>query len=203
MNPLSGLRLQHLPLPFKLLLTAALMTLGVGYLFALTNVVIKVGFTQERVAGKYYGTEASRQALQEIERGVPSGESGIVEEESFSFDDLEEDPTVSSEVITSIPSFEALVSEGHFHLFGYTTIFFVAGFIIAMAELRMWLKNTLILAPFIASVLDIWSMLLTRFAGPGFAWLLIISGMVMSLSFLLIFVIGLYQIWFLKEHKTD
>ena len=207
MDQFSKLRLSKMPLPLKLLLTAVLMTLGTGYLFALTNIALKIGFTQEQVALKYYGNEASRQALRDIEQeSVPSESSdaaGIVEEESFSFDALEQDESLSSEPIVSIPTFETLVSEGHFHLFGYTTIFFLCGLIMVFAELRLWLKNTLILAPFVASVLDIWSMLLTRFVGPGYAWLLLMSGMVMAMSFLLVFVIGIYQIWFLDEHQTE
>jgi hypothetical protein len=71
------------------------------------------------------------------------------------------------------------------------------------AEIKPWLKNALIVAPFAASVLDIWSMLLTRFLGPGWAWLLIVSGMVMSLSFLLVFVIGISQLWFTHAPNTD
>ena len=205
MNPLKNITLHNMPLAVKLLFTASLMTLGTGYLFALTNVALKVGFTQEEAALKYYGNEPSRQALRDIEEtaDVEEGAAGIEEGEAFSFDDLESNDAVSSDPIVSIPSFEALVSEGHFHLFGYTSIFFICGIIIAFADIRLWIKNILILAPFVASVLDIWSILLTRFVGPGFAWLLIISGMVMSLSFLCIFVVSIYQLWFLADHQNE
>jgi len=202
MNDFKSIRLAFLPKSAKLLLTAALMTLGTGYLFAISNIALKIGFTQEEVSLRYYGNEASRQALEELQSdNAPADETGVVEGESFSFDDMEQDAAVSSEPIVPVPTFEALVSEGHFHLFGYTTIFFVCGLVMVFADLRAWLKNTLIIAPFVASVLDIWSMLLTRFIGPGFAWLLIISGMVMSLSFLFVFVIGIYQLWFLNDTK--
>jgi hypothetical protein len=200
MTALDDFRLSRLSMPYRLLFTAALMTLGTGYLFAIGNLALKIGFTQEQVAARYYGNEASRRALEGLEQEAPAGDAGVSESEELSFDELEAGDSVASEPIVSIPTMETLVSEGHFHLFGYTTIFFVCGIVVAMAELRMWLKNTLIVAPFVASVLDIWSMLLTRFVGPGFAWLLIISGMVMALSFLLVFVVGIYQLWFLQEH---
>lgn len=204
MTDFKSIRLALLPQSAKLLLTAALLTLGTGYLFAITNIAIKIGFSQEEVSLRYYGNEASRQALEELEAAeAPAEEAGVSEGETLSFDDFEQQESASSEPIVSIPSFEALVSEGHFHLFGYTTIFFVCGIIMVFAEVRSWLKNTLIIAPFAASVLDIWSMLLTRFIGPGFAWLLIISGMVMSLSFLFVFVIGMYQLWFLHDNKES
>ncbi len=191
MHALFNQRLAGLPLPARLLLTAVLMTLGTGYLFALTNVALKVGFTSDDVALHYYGNETSRKALE------PAPEAGAgEEEEALSFDDL--DAAVPDEPIVSVPTVEALVTEGHFHLFGYTSIFFLCGLVILFAALPLWLKNTLIVAPFAASVLDIWSMLLTRFFGPDFAWMLMISGFVMALSFVCVFVIGIYQMWFQK-----
>ena len=201
MDYLSTLRLARMPMSVKLLFTATLMTLGTGYIFALSNVALKVGFSSEEVALRYYGNEASREVLRDIEQSAEpglAGEAGVVEGEVLSFDEFEAElPAAEEEPIVSIPSLEALVSEGHFHLFGYTTIFFLCGLVMVFAEIPSVLKNTLIIAPFVASVLDIWSILLTRFVGPGFAWLLMISGMVMALSFLMVFVIGIYQLWFI------
>ncbi|MDA0378667.1 MAG: hypothetical protein O3C45_08285 [Bacteroidetes bacterium] len=193
------IRLSNMPLSVKLLFTAVLFSLGTGYLFALGNIALKVGFTPEEAALKYYGNETSRAALEEMtDTEVSADEAGVSEAEEFSFDDLEEQEA-ESEPLVPVPTFEALVTEGHFHLFGYVSIFFICGLIIIFAAIPRWLKGTLVLAPFIASVLDIWSMLLTRFVGPGFAWLLVISGTIMALSFLLVFVISIYQLWFQKS----
>lgn len=197
-----GLHLATFPTSVKILVTCVLLTLGTGYIFALSNVALQVGFTSEEVTLHYYGNEASRQAILDMERqqSTAAEESGVEEGETLSFDELEEAAGVPDEPIVPVPSLNKLVAEGHFHLFGYTSIFAICGIIIVFAEMRrMWLKYTLIIAPFAASVLDIWSMLLTRFVGAGFAWMLIISGMVMALSFLLVFVIGIYQTWFLKS----
>ncbi|MFQ5572002.1 MAG: hypothetical protein ACE5G0_20180 [Rhodothermales bacterium] len=201
MHPIFKQRLADMPVSARLLLTAVLFTLGTGYLFALTNMTLKVGFTKEDVALHYYGNEASREALRELEQEEVPAESGgeVVEGEEFSFDDLEQDADISSEPIVPVPTLEALVAEGHFHLFGYTSIFFLCGLVVLFADLRLWLKNTLIVAPFAASVLDIWSMLLTRFVGAGFSWMLMISGFVMALSFLCVFSVGIYQMWFQKQ----
>lgn len=199
---IRDLTLSKFSLPAKLLFTAMLLSLGTGYLFAIANIAIKIGFTQEEVATRYYGNESSRAAMEEIASGDTSEES-VEESATFSFDDLETEADLPDEPIVPIPTLEALVAEGHFHLFGYTTIFFLCGLTILFADIRPWLKNTLIVAPFVASVLDIWSMLLTRFVGPGFAYLLMLSGMIMALSFLMVFVIGIYQLWFLHEPKTE
>jgi Na+-translocating ferredoxin:NAD+ oxidoreductase RnfG subunit len=194
-------RLANLGMSAKLLLTAALLTLATGYLFAIGNVTTKVGFLPEEVALKYYGNEASRQALEELQNPDETETSGVEEEEAFSFDDLDEAPGMSDEKLVPVPTFETLVSEGHFHLFGYTSIFFICGLIMLMADLPGWFRNVIIVAPFLASVLDIWSMLLTRFIGPGFSWMLIISGAVMGLSFGCVFVIAMKQLWFSKARR--
>jgi len=194
-----NIRLSNMPLAVKLLFTAALLSLGTGYIFALSNVALKVGFTPEEATLKYYGNEASRAALEEMTNDtVSADDAGVSESEELSFDDMEADQA-DSEPLVPVPTFEALVTEGHFHLFGYTSIFFICGLIIVFADIPRWLKGTLVLAPFLASVLDIWSMLLTRFISPNFAYLLIISGMIMALSFLLVFVISIYQLWFIPE----
>lgn len=200
MSDVFALRLSHLPMPAKLLLTAVLFTLGTGYLFAIGNIFFKIGFFPDEVALKYYGNPSSREAIEALQNDTPpdATEETLIEGDSFSFDDLEQETGSSDDPIVPIPTLETLVSEGHFHLFGYTSIFFLCGLVLLFSELTAWLKNTLILAPFVASVLDIWSMLLTRFIGPGFAWMLVISGTVMAVSFLLVFLIGIKQLWFTK-----
>jgi hypothetical protein len=194
-----NIKLSNMPLSVKLLFTAALLSLGTGYIFALSNVALKVGFSPEDATLKYYGNEASRAALEEMTNDtVSADDAGVSKSEELSFDDMEADQA-ESEPLVPVPTFEALVTEGHFHLFGYVSIFFICGLIIVFADIPRWLKGTLVLAPFLASVLDIWSMLLTRFISPNFAYLLIISGMIMALSFLLVFVISIYQLWFIPE----
>jgi len=199
MNPLNELTLATLRIPAKLLLTFVLLTLGTGYLFAISNVALKIGFLPQEVALHYFGNEASRQAVEAIEGDAAAAEGvegGVVEEDAFSFDDLEEEAGISSEAFVPVKTLETLISEGHFHLFGYTSIFFLCGIIIIISEIPRWFKNTLIVSPFIASMLDIWSMLLTRFVGPNFSWMLVISGTVMAVSFLFVFGIGMHQLWF-------
>lgn len=130
MNPLNELKLGTLRMPAKLLLTAVLFTLGTGYLFALSNVALKIGFLPDDVALHYFGNEASRQALEAIEDDAAAAvdsEGGIVEDDAVSFDDLDQDAGISDEPFVPIRTLETLISEGHFHLFGYTSIFFLCG----------------------------------------------------------------------------
>ena len=192
MDKILGIDLSDLPVTVKLLFSATLLTMGVGYLFALTNVGLAIGFTPVKIIEHYWGNPATREALDS------EADPASVVEEEFSFDQFEEEQEAAGPIV-AIPSFESLVAEGHFHLLSYAMIFFICGFIVSFADMTAGWKNAIILAPFAASVLDIWSTLLTRFVGPSFAWMLMVSGFVMAISFAAVFGISMHQMWFSKN----
>lgn len=89
-----------------------------------------------------------------------------------------------------------LVRVSHIHLFGLTFIFFIVSTIFSHAYLRReWLKITIVSTPFVAIALDISSWFITKLYEP-YAWMLIISGAFMAMSFAVQFFISLYQMWF-------
>ena len=89
-----------------------------------------------------------------------------------------------------------LVRVSHIHLFGLTFIFFIVSSIFAHAYMRHeWQKITIVVVPFAAIAVDIFSWYLTKLFEP-FAWVIIISGALMGLSFALQYFISLYQMWF-------
>ena len=91
-----------------------------------------------------------------------------------------------------------LVRVSHIHLFGLTFIFFIMGLIFSHAFVRpVWLKAVIIAAPFAAIILDIFSWYLTKLH-PAFAWMVLVSGGVMGLSFACEWLISMYQIWLSK-----
>jgi hypothetical protein len=91
-----------------------------------------------------------------------------------------------------------LVKVSHIHLFGITFIFFLVGIIFCHAYVRpLWLKCTIIALPFACLLLDMAGWYLTKLY-PGFAWVVMISGIFMGLAFATAVFISLYQIWFYK-----
>lgn len=91
-----------------------------------------------------------------------------------------------------------LVRVSHIHMFGITFIFFIMGSIFSHAYVRpVWFKSLVIILPFIAVVVDIFSWYLTKLE-PGFAIIVIISGGLMGMSFAVQWIISMYQIWFYK-----
>ncbi|MGZ8203680.1 MAG: hypothetical protein ACXWUB_10570 [Burkholderiales bacterium] len=89
-----------------------------------------------------------------------------------------------------------LVRVSHIHLFGLTMVFFIVGLIFSHAYVRpVWLKSTVIVLPFACLALDIGSWYITKLYHP-FAWLVILAGMFMALSFGYMWVVSMYQLWF-------
>jgi hypothetical protein len=93
-------------------------------------------------------------------------------------------------------SLATLVRVSHIHMFGITFIFFIMGLIFGHAYMRpVWLKSAIIAFPFFTIVLDTASWYLTKI-NTAFAWIVILSGAVMGLSFAVQWIVSMYQIWF-------
>jgi len=89
-----------------------------------------------------------------------------------------------------------LVRVSHIHFFGLTFVFFLMGIIFSHAYVRpVWFKSTVIALPFVAVTLDISSWYFTKLYHP-FAWVVMIGGGLMGLSFAYMWVISMYQLWF-------
>jgi hypothetical protein len=100
-----------------------------------------------------------------------------------------------------------LVRVSHIHLFGVTFIFFIMGFIFSHAYVRpIWLKSLVMFMPFVCIVADVSSWYFTKIYN-GFAWVVLISGGLMGLSFAIMWITSMYQMWFYKPPefttKTD
>lgn len=94
-----------------------------------------------------------------------------------------------------------LVRVSHIHLFSITFIFFIVGYIFTHAHVRpTWMKCVLIAAPFLVLMTDVASWYLTK-VWSGFAWMVIISGAIMGMSFATMWVVSMYQLWFYKPSE--
>lgn len=88
-----------------------------------------------------------------------------------------------------------LVRVSHIHLFGLTFIFFIVGLIFSHAYMRpVWLKCTIVGLPFVCIALDVSSWYFTKLYHP-FAWVVMLSGAVMGMSFAFMWAVSMYQMW--------
>jgi len=91
-----------------------------------------------------------------------------------------------------------LVRVSHIHLFGIAFIFYIVGQIYSHAWVRpLWLKYVVIAAPFLVVITDVASWYLTKLWAQ-FAWVVIGSGAIMGLSFAIMWLTSMYQLWFYK-----
>lgn len=98
-------------------------------------------------------------------------------------------------------SLATLVSVSHIHMFSLTFVFFITGIIFSHAYVRpVWFKALVIALPFAAVIGDIGAWYLTKL-NANFAWIIIVTGGLMGLSFAYQWVISMYQIWFYKYVK--
>lgn len=92
----------------------------------------------------------------------------------------------------------ALVRVSHIHLFGLGLVFYLLGRIFILTEMPVWLKRTIVVTPFASIAVDIGSWWLTKYA-HAFAYVVMIGGGLMGLSFAFQALFSLYQMWFLKD----
>lgn len=94
------------------------------------------------------------------------------------------------------PTIATLVRVSHIHLFGLTFIFFLMGLMFSHAYARpVWLKCTIVAAPFAAILIDVSSWYIIRYFHP-FALVEIFAGMVMAACFAFMWLVTMYQLWF-------
>lgn len=100
-------------------------------------------------------------------------------------------------------SIGTLVRVSHIHLFGLTFIFGFMGLIFSHAYIRnQTIKLVMICVPFLAIFLDIASWWLTKVT-TGFAYVVVIGGVLMGISFAFQWLISFYQLCFFKCPPGD
>ena len=75
------------------------------------------------------------------------------------------------------------------------------GFIFSHAFVRpVWLKSLVVILPFFCIAADVSSWYFTKLY-YGFAWIVMIAGGVMAMSFAFMWITSMYQMWFYKPPK--
>jgi hypothetical protein len=100
-------------------------------------------------------------------------------------------------------SIGTLVRVSHIHLFGLTFIFFIMGTIFSHAYFpKAWMKCLVMATPFLAIFLDVGSWWVTK-VSESFAYVVIIGGALMGMSFAVQWVVSMYQMWLYKGRPGE
>ncbi len=181
---LTNCRLRNAPLSVKTLAAGFLFAISLAYLYAIGNIVMVVGWTPRAIAIHYYGAE---EVLQSEKTPAPTqGEQGL-DLEAMAVEPVEK-------TIGPRPSFKNLVQEGHFHLFGMTSFFFALTVLALFTDISERKKAFLVGAPYVAIVFDNLSFMATRFLGPKLAYLTAMSGAVMGICFVSLWLLIVVEI---------
>ncbi len=98
---------------------------------------------------------------------------------------------------------DSLTRVSHIHLFGIAFIFFIMGFIFSFAVgVPKWLKELVILLPFVFLILDIISWWATKWV-PAFAWFTMIGGIGYTLASTFMWFTSMYQMWVMPYNGKD
>ncbi|WP_430010275.1 elongation factor-1 alpha [Methylophaga lonarensis] len=96
-----------------------------------------------------------------------------------------------------------LARVSHIHLFGIAFIFMFVGLIFSLASgVPRKLKAIVIVMPYVFLLIDISAWWLTRL-NPNFAWLVMLGGTAMALSFAFMWVVSMYEMWILPRLRED
>ncbi|MCQ8128918.1 elongation factor-1 alpha [Methylomonas rivi] len=102
-------------------------------------------------------------------------------------------------------TFQSLTRLSHIHLFGISFIFMFVGLIFSFSTgVPCCYKYPAIVMPYLFLLIDIASWWLTKL-NPHFAWLVIIAGFGLGISFAFMWSVSMYQMWILGgvRKQTD
>jgi hypothetical protein len=238
---------KYLPLkdhdtPVKVLFTGYLCAVGIGYFFALIQILFthgmadgKFGLSVDDIVYSYYGNRsgtvletqlngsmkanASEEQRFKIIQWVRDGASledykakgieTIVEERCVMCHNTQASPGLPDftkfENLKALSNqdtgatFSSLTRVSHIHLFGISFIFMFVGLIFSFAETTSTKYKCIAIGmPYIFLVTDILSWWLTKIH-PMFAWLVILAGMGMGVSFIFMWVTSLLEMWCYRQ----
>ncbi|MGR9051064.1 MAG: hypothetical protein ACU84J_00300, partial [Gammaproteobacteria bacterium] len=239
MNPFKY-HLKELDTPIKVLFTGYLVTVGIGYFFALVQILFthgmadgKFGLSIDDIVYSYYGnrsgtllekklngsmkpyaTDQERFVVMQWTRDgaesddyASSGTQNIIESKCVmchnegasgipNYKDFKQLKAVTAQ--DEGATFSSLTRVSHIHLFGISFIFMFVGIIFSFSETAPdKIKSIAIGMPYVFLVTDILSWWLTKIH-PMFAWLVILAGMGMGVSFMFMWFTSIAEMWLYK-----
>lgn len=235
--------LYQFPFSFKILFTAILAILALGYIAAIVQVFEvhsgrdgEAGLSSEDIKLAYHGNRNGSRlesALNGPMQGMLSDDERMKivswihggKKENFYTSDIA--PIVESRCVgchngstENIPDFTKkeqllrlaetdegisvmnLIRVSHIHLFGLAFIFSLLGMIFCFTHTNFpKVKYTILCIPFVAIFLDIASWWLTKEMSDAFAYVVILGGALMGVSFFYQWCASFYQIWIFRCDK--
>lgn len=177
-------------LPFKILMTAIIVSMSLGMLGAFGQIVIHdiipTFFTDTKMD---HGVDSVM-----LESGMDKSDDGLARGDLFGDPVAEEmgPPTTS---FYKNEQFIWTLRWTHIHLFGIGIIFIFMGAVALFLDLDSKIRVWLIALPFIGIWLDIVAMWLKTFVSPVFFWLHVPAGSLFVIVFVFVAIRALWEMW--------
>ena len=193
--------LADLPLSAKLLVTCFLATLGFGNIAAGVYTQKYVGLSVESLVETYserrdhprkQSTPDMNGHLKEMNEHMKEMSEHLKKMNEFG------ELPITLDQIKEMPhkvDLKLLLQDAHVHLFSHGVLCLTMGILFFWSQLPEKWKIVLIPLPFLGGTLDFVGMFLIKFVADGFAYLVLFSGALMGIGFMVVFFLTLYELW--------
>ncbi|UCF91130.1 MAG: hypothetical protein JSW39_23095 [Desulfobacterales bacterium] len=186
------LKLVHLSVPAKALVSAILMTMAIAMTGALGQIIVHdiiPTFFAETHSPPGRQAEETAPTAAPGQNQVPAGRGDLFAETPVPEQAAQSQPFYQSE------QFVWTLRWTHIHLFGMNMIFIFMGAVTLFLDLSARGRTWLIVLPFAGVILDIAGMWLKGYFSSAFFWLHIPGGGLFGAIFILVFFQALWEMW--------
>jgi hypothetical protein len=177
-----------LPTPAKVLVTGIIMTLALGMLGALGQIII-----HDIIPTFFSSTVSNTASLHtDMEKTMPPTSTG---ERGDLFAEPSPEKQEASKPFYKGEQFIWTLKWTHIHLFGINMIFIFMGIVTLLLDAGTRFRTWLIALPFIGVLIDILAMWLKGFVSPLFFWLHIPGGGIFAGIFAYVSLRALWEMW--------
>ena len=187
------------PLPAKALISVIILTMALAMAGALGQIVvhdiIPTFFSDQVPQDKSIrGMEDMNPSKAAEKSETVSGRGDLFSEAPAMKKSTESAPFYKSE------QFVWTLKWSHIHLFGMNMIFIFMGTITIFLNISIKARTWLVILPFIGVFIDIATMWLKGYISPGFFWLHIPGGGLFGISFTIVSIRALWEMWYMRNN---
>ena len=186
--------LQNFPLPAKALATAIIAVMAIGMAGALGQIIV------HDIIPTFFSSPQAADHTGHSQSAPPSSGLSSSEETPASRGDLFSAAAPAEQAHSSKPFYQTeqfvwTLKWTHIHLFGMSVIFIFMGAIAVFLDLGGGLRTWLVVLPFVGILIDIAAVWLKGYVSPTFFWLHIPGGGLFGLTFAIVSVRALWEMW--------
>jgi len=186
----NWMTLRSASLPLKVLMTAIVVSMSLGMLGALGQIVI------HDIIPTFFTNMKMDHGADNVQSESGLGVSDDVSERGDLFGDaIAEKTTPETSSFYKNEQFIWTLRWSHIHLFGIGIIFIFMGAVALFLDLDGKIRVWLIALPFLGIWLDIGAMWLKAFVSPVFFWLHVPAGSLFVIIFIFVSIRALWEMW--------